>query len=196
MLYLWAATSQQTRRCPSVHQCYDGVNLGAADRVDQVSRPIPSPRTISRESGSQQTILAVPCSSLIYYDFLNKPLSAGIQLQFVETAPTVKAPVSNRWGNVKNLSLRYSYRERLQHRNILHAGDAFAALTKLQWKLCNFVPAIERRTPQKRRSSPKIKVFFPQNQVKTKKLKVFTAIWDYIRPEFVRFICAGWLLFF
>ena len=58
-------------------------------------------------------------------------------------------------------------------------GDAFAALTKLQWKLCNSVPAIE--------------VFFPRNQVKTKK-NVFTAIWDYIRPEFVGFIRAGWLL--
>ena len=33
--------------------------------------------------------------------FLNKPLSAGIQLQFAETARTVKAPVSNRWGNLK-----------------------------------------------------------------------------------------------
>ena len=27
------------------------------------------------------------------------------------------------------------------------------------------------------------------------KKKVFTAIWDYIRPEFVGFIRAGWLLF-
>ena len=27
-----------------------------------------------------------------------------------------------------------------------------------------------------------------------KKKNVFTAIWDYIRPEFVGFICAGWLL--
>ena len=36
-------------------------------------------------------------------------------------------------------------------------GDAFAALTKLQWKLCNSVPAI--------------KVFFSQNQVKTEKKK-------------------------
>ena len=40
---------------------------------------------------------------------------------------------------------------------------------------------------------PKIEVLFPWNQVKTKN-KVFTAIWDYIRPEFVGFICAGWLL--
>ena len=40
----------------------------------------------------------------------------------------------------------------------------------------------------------KIEVFFLQNQVKTKK-KVFTAIWDYIRQEFVGFIRAGWLLF-
>ena len=29
--------------------------------------------------------------------------------------------------------------------------------------------------------------------MKTKK-KVFTAIWNYIRPEFVGFIRAGWLL--
>ena len=28
-----------------------------------------------------------------------------------------------------------------------------------------------------------------------KKKKVFTAIWDYIRPKFVGFIRAGWLLF-
>ena len=39
---------------------------------------------------------------------------------------------------------------------------------------------------------------FSQNQVKTKKdlrqkLKVFTAIWDYIWPEFVGFICVGWI---
>ena len=37
----------------SQHKWYDGVNLGAADRVDQVSRPIPAPRTNCRESGSQ-----------------------------------------------------------------------------------------------------------------------------------------------
>ena len=43
----------------------------------------------------------MPCSSLIYYNFFNKPLSAGLQLQFVETARTVTAPVSNRWGNLK-----------------------------------------------------------------------------------------------
>ena len=36
---------------------------------------------------------------------------------------------------------------------------------------------------------------FPRNHVKTKKKKIFTAIWDYIRPEFVGFIRAGWLLF-
>ena len=58
-------------------------------------------------------------------------------------------------------------------------GGAFAALTKLQWKLCNSVPAI--------------KVFFLRNQVKTKKKKVFTAIWDYIRLD-IGFIRAGWLL--
>ena len=62
--------------------------------------------------------------------------------------------------------------------------------------------------------SPQLKFFFSRNQVKTKKKekvfdeywsvfsrkssedrkKVFTAIWDYIRPEFVGFIGAGWLL--
>ena len=49
---------------------------------------------------------------------------------------------------------------------------------------------------KKKRSSPKIEVFFPQNQVNTKKKrkKVFTAIWDYLLPEFVGFIRAGWLL--
>ena len=47
---------------------------------------------------------------------------------------------------------------------------------------------------KKKRSSPKIEVFFPQNQVNTKKKKVFTAIWDYLRPEFGGFIRAGWLL--
>ena len=47
---------------------------------------------------------------------------------------------------------------------------------------------------QKKGLRRKIKVFFSRNQVNTKK-KVFTAIWDYIRPEFVGFIRAGWLLF-
>ena len=38
-------------------------------------------------------------------------------------------------------------------------------------------------------------MFFPWNPVNTKqKKKVFTAIWDYIRPEFVGYIRAGWLL--
>ena len=51
---------------------------------------------------------------------------------------------------------------------------------------------------KKKRSSPKIEGFFSRNQVKTKtktkKEKVFTAIWDYIGPEIVGFIRAGWLL--
>ena len=38
-----------------------------------------------------------------------------------------------------------------------------------------------------------LSVFFSRNQVKTKK-KVFPAIWDYILPEFVGFIRAGWPL--
>ena len=56
-------------------------------------------------------------------------------------------------------------------------------------------------------------MFFPRNEVKTKKKvfaeygsafspksgedqkkKVFTTIWDYIRPEFVGCIIAAWLL--
>ena len=38
-------------------------------------------------------------------------------------------------------------------------------------------------------------MFFPQNQVKTKKkTKFITAIWDYSWPEFVGFIRAGRLL--
>ena len=49
------------------------------------------------------------------------------------------------------------------------------------------------KTKKTKRSSPKLEMFFPRNQVKTKK-KVFTAIWDYIRPKFVGFIRAGWLL--
>ena len=39
----------------------------------------------------------------------------------------------------------------------------------------------------------KLKSFCPRNQVKTKqkpKKKVFTAIWDYIRPKFVEIIRA------
>ena len=41
--------------------------------------------------------------------------------------------------------------------------------------------------------SPQLKCFFPGTRWRPKK-KVFTAIWDYIRPEFVGFIRAGWLL--
>ena len=51
------------------------------------------------------------------------------------------------------------------------------------------------KTKKKKRSLPKIEVFFPRNQAKTNKKKVFTAIWDYIRPEFVKFIRAGRLFF-
>ena len=36
----------------ALHECYDGVNLGASDRIDQVSRSIPTPRNNCRESGS------------------------------------------------------------------------------------------------------------------------------------------------
>ena len=37
-------------------------------------------------------------------------------------------------------------------------------------------------------------MFFPRNQVTTPQKKVFIAIWDYIRPEFVEFIRADWIL--
>ena len=40
----------RNKHAGALHECYDGVNLGAADRVDQVSRPIPAPRTNFRES--------------------------------------------------------------------------------------------------------------------------------------------------
>ena len=39
----------------------------------------------------------------------------------------------------------------------------------------------------------KLKRFSPKSDEDLKK-KVFPAIWDYIRPECVGFICAGWLL--
>ena len=51
----------------------------------------------------------------------------------------------------------------------------------------------EDQQQNKKRYSLKIEVFFPRNQVKTKKKKIFTAIWDYIRPEFEGFIRDGWL---
>ena len=35
---------------------------------------------------------------------------------------------------------------------------------------------------------------FPEIRSRPKK-KVFIAIWDYIRPELVGLICAGWLFF-
>ena len=56
------------------------------------------------------------------------------------------------------------------------------------------IPSQQLNDDQKKRSSPKIEVFFPQNHVKTNKKRVFTSIWDYLRPEFVGFIRAGWLL--
>ena len=40
----------RNKHAGALHECYDGVNLAAADRVDQVSRPIPAPRTNCRES--------------------------------------------------------------------------------------------------------------------------------------------------
>ena len=49
-------------------------------------------------------------------------------------------------------------------------------------------------TSPKKKSSPKIEVFFSKNQVKIKK-KVFTATRDHVLPEFLGFIRAGWLFF-
>ena len=43
----------RNKHAGALHECYDGVNLGAADRVDQVSRPITAPRIHCREIGSQ-----------------------------------------------------------------------------------------------------------------------------------------------
>ena len=40
---------------------------------------------------------------------------------------------------------------------------------------------------------PQLKYFFPETRWRPKKM-VFTAIWDYIRPQFGEFIRAGWLL--
>ena len=40
----------RNKHAGALHECYDGVNLGAADRVGQVSRPIPAPRTNCRVS--------------------------------------------------------------------------------------------------------------------------------------------------
>ena len=56
----------------------------------------------------------------------------------------------------------------------------------LRRELKCFFPEIRWRP--KKRSSPIVEVYFPRNQ--------FTpAIWDDIRPEFVRLIHAGWLFF-
>ena len=54
----------------------------------------------------------------------------------------------------------------------------------------NYVfPSLKMSEDQKKGLHRKLKSFYPQNQVKTKK-KVFTAIWDYIRLEFVGFMQA------
>ena len=53
-------------------------------------------------------------------------------------------------------------------------GDAFAAFTKLQWKLCNSVPAIEWRPKTKKKQkvfAQKWSVFSPKSEVKIKKKK-------------------------
>ena len=49
------------------------------------------------------------------------------------------------------------------------------------------------KTKKKKGLRQKLKRIFPRNKVNTKK-KVFTAIWDYIRPELVGFIRAGLFL--
>ena len=72
-------------------------------------------------------------------------------------------------------------------------GDAFAALTKFQWRLCNSVPAIEWR-PKKKGLRRKLKCFFPEIRWIPKKKGLHRSLGLY-RPEFVRFIRAGWLFF-
>ena len=54
------------------------------------------------------------------------------------------------------------------------------------------------KTKKKKGLHQKIEVFFfssKSGEDQKKKKKFFTAIWDNIRPEFVGFIRAGWLLF-
>ena len=80
-----------------------------------------------------------------------------------------------------------------------HLNRKFAALTTLQWNLCNSVPAIEVFFPRNQEKTNKKglcrkwKCFFPEIKWRpNKKKKVFTAIWDYIRPEFLHlFVLDG-----
>ena len=50
------------------------------------------------------------------------------------------------------------------------------------------------KTKKKKGLRRKLKCFSPKLREVKKNKKVFTAIWDYIRLEFVGFIRAGWLL--
>ena len=43
----------RNKHAGALHECFNGMNLGAADRVDPVSRPVPAPRTNYRQNGSQ-----------------------------------------------------------------------------------------------------------------------------------------------
>ena len=43
----------RNKHAGALHECFNGINLGAADRVDPVSRPVPAPRTNYRQNGSQ-----------------------------------------------------------------------------------------------------------------------------------------------
>ena len=43
----------RNKHAGAFHECFNGMNLGAADRVDPVSRPLPAPRTNYRQNGSQ-----------------------------------------------------------------------------------------------------------------------------------------------
>ena len=94
------------------------------------------------------------------------------------------------------LTMKWSYNQYLNCK-ILHGGTLLQP--RLNFRENYVIPSQQLNDDQKKRSSPKIEVFFPQNQVNTKKKKkkrkkVFTTIWDYLLPEFVGFIRAGWLL--
>ena len=49
---------------------------------------------------------------------------------------------------------------------------------------------VKTKTKKNLKKSSKIAVFSPISREDPRKKKVFTAIWDYIRPEFVRFVRA------
>ena len=43
----------RNKHASALHECLNGMNVGAADRVDPVSRPASAPRTSYRQNGSE-----------------------------------------------------------------------------------------------------------------------------------------------